>query len=225
MGEWIYCGYMVVNQQRRSSSGFTLGEVVFVVVVIVLLGILYMPRGGSRTHAQRILCVNNLKQVALANVFFAADHGGKYPAQTSTNSGGSKEWAGTIEVYRHFQVISNELGNTRILCCPADDKRKYAAIFADFGPQNLSYWLDQNATTNGVGNLIAGDRNLLLNGNPLINGCYQVSTHQPLSWDKTIHENAGNVSLCDGSVQRVDSAMLQSLRLQQSIPTNWLAIP
>jgi type II secretory pathway pseudopilin PulG len=223
---------MVLTQKRRIPSGFTLVELLAIAVVVVVLAGLLLPALSGSHKSLRIYCINNLKQVSLAHRMFAGDHGDKFPIQISTNLGGTKEWAGSQEVYRHFQVLSNELGNLKILCCPDDKERVRATNFADFGNANLSYFLEQNAKVISSSNqssglsLLIGDRNLAANGTMLPNGCHMVSTQQVLTWDlKTLHTGAGNFCLTDGSARQASDTILQTTRLQQSIRVNWLAIP
>jgi prepilin-type N-terminal cleavage/methylation domain-containing protein/prepilin-type processing-associated H-X9-DG protein len=62
-------------------SGFTLVEVLVVIVILAVLMSLLLPAiGAVRGTARRTQCVNNLRQVALATTNFASQHRGKYPA-------------------------------------------------------------------------------------------------------------------------------------------------
>lgn len=207
----------------------TLIEVLAVFAVIVLFAMLILPAKNGSRRAPRLNCVNNLKQATLAFKLFASDHGDKFPMQVSTNEGGSMEWAGTKEVYRHFLTLSNELGHPKILHCPSDERRTNVSNFASFGPRNLSYWINLSAEeTRGSNNVswVLGDRNLVSNGVLLTNGCYLISTQQVLAWDgKTIHLDGGNICLSDGSSKQMSQTLLQADHLRQPKTTNWLAIP
>jgi cell division protein FtsB len=74
---------------------------------------------AAKERAQRIACVNNLKQLGLAVRLYANDNQDGFP--------------------RDVLVMSNELATTRILVCPADTGRQPAAGWSDFTPANTSY--------------------------------------------------------------------------------------
>jgi competence protein ComGC len=218
---------MVIPERSRRTSGLTLVEVAVVFFVIVVLAMEILPSLGRHSgRPTRIQCVNNLKQITLAMKVFAMDNNDRYPIQVSTNDGGTKEWAGSMEAYRHFQILRRNLRNPKILSCPGDKDRPPAADFPSFGPGNLSYFIEQNAVEKGPLTFFLGDRNLTLNNVVLTNGCYLVPTQQMLGWDaNSLHRGAGNFSLVDGSTKQATAAMLQRSRLESRIPTNWLAIP
>jgi hypothetical protein len=177
----------------------------------------------SRPHAT---CVNNLKQLSLGFQFWANDNQGKLPMQVSTNEGGSLEWTGTKEVYRHFVVASNEIASPKVLVCHAEPVYQPARFFSDLHNENISYFLNLSAIeTNDHPQLLSGDRNLTQNGIQYTNGSYLISTQQTLAWGNKLHKNTGNISLTDGSVQQTSDQKLQSLISQLGPPTNWLAFP
>ncbi|MEO7678998.1 MAG: hypothetical protein ABIV39_19770, partial [Verrucomicrobiota bacterium] len=58
----------------------------------------------AKARAERIKCVNNLKQIGLSGRVWANDHNGVYPTD--------------------FISIENELGTPKILRCPSDESRR-----------------------------------------------------------------------------------------------------
>src|ERR1035438_7305571 len=126
---------MKTSSGRFSNQGFTLvGLIIIVAVLAILAAMLFPALASAKRKAKRIQCVNNLKQDGLAFRLWEGDNGDKYPMAVSTNKGGSMEYA--CDVFRHFQVMSNELNTPKILVCPADD-RTAAASFAKLKNQNV----------------------------------------------------------------------------------------
>jgi hypothetical protein len=115
------------NQQRA----LTLIEVMVAafslcIMAIVLLSALSVPR--VRTA---IGCVNHLKQMGLAVRVWEGNNGDKYPASLATTNG-----MGVAE--NIFMTLSNELGNPRVLVCPADRHRVPASSFRTLTAKNIT---------------------------------------------------------------------------------------
>jgi type II secretory pathway pseudopilin PulG len=210
----------------RQTNGWTLIELlVLIAILAVIFSLVPCAPRGARTRARQVACLNNLKQIAFANLIYAAEHDGKLPFEISTNRSGTKEWTNSPEVFRHFLVLSNELlQSPKVLACPADRQRSRTTDFASLGNDKISYFLCLDGATNRPGVLLAGDRNVsggtAINANTIL-----LRTNSPVRWTKGIHTSAGNVALVDGSVYRVDD---RGLRTQLAAMTNEqirLAIP
>ena len=172
----------------------------------------------ARARAQRIACVTNQKQVGLAFLIFANDRNGGFPPVVEIAEGGSKT---RLETWQHFMVLSNELTNPRILRCPSDGSRQSAGDFSD-GPQGLgslkdsavSYAVGTGAEFGQPSHHIASDRNVLGRdgqgcGPAAIYGFItQLKPGDNPRWENSIHVNAGNVILADGSVQELTQSGL-----------------
>jgi hypothetical protein len=97
-----------------------------------VLGVLIssgVPSSADRRKAQRLNCVNNLKQIDISFRLWIGDQGDKYPTQVSTKYGGVMELAATGNVAAVFQVMSNELSTPKVLFCPADIDHQFAPNF------------------------------------------------------------------------------------------------
>src|SRR5207253_3173100 len=96
------------------------------------------------SKSRRIQCGNNLKQVGVAFRVFAGDHNDTFPMHIATNANGSIKYVPSSEIYRYFQILSNEMNTPRVLVCPTDT-RQSAKSFAVLRNTNLSYFLGLDA--------------------------------------------------------------------------------
>jgi hypothetical protein len=128
------------------------------------------PEAPTQNEAQRIRCVNNLKQIGIATLIYASDNQDRYPWQVPQSEGGTAEIAQPqsdtdalldsdgkpifdANAWRHFQALSNELSNPKVLRCPNDESRTQANTFQSTPPKgagrnvipfdknSVSYWL------------------------------------------------------------------------------------
>ena len=115
----------------KQKAAFTLIELLVVIAIIAILAAMLLPAlAAAKRKAQRINCVNNLKEVGLSFRVWEGDNNDNYPMNVSTKSGGAMELvcssannglkAGFVGV---FCVMSNELSTPKILICPSDSGR------------------------------------------------------------------------------------------------------
>jgi len=140
-------------------SGKTRNVILLVgAVLLVTPGLLYlrwnMERRDNLPVAQKITCVNNLKQIGLAFRTWAIDHDGQYPFNVSTNAGGTRELCARgsdgfdSNAALHFRVMSNELSNPKVLVCPQDRSPTPTASFSKLEPENVTYRLRSGTNSN-----------------------------------------------------------------------------
>jgi prepilin-type processing-associated H-X9-DG protein len=207
-----------------SRPGFTLVGLLVIIAVLAILAVMLLPAlASAKRKAQRINCVNNLKQDGIVFRIWEGDNGDKYPMAVSTNKGGTMEYAEDGNAFRHFQVMSNELSTPKILVCPADD-RTPAASFAKLKNQNVSYFVGLDATDVRPQMLLTGDRNVT-NGLSPVRSVLELRPEIPAGWTEALHNGQGNVGLADGSVQQVSIPGLLQILKNTGDSTNRIALP
>ena len=231
------------RRQDNDRGGFTFWELVAVLAVFVLLAGLLLPAlARAKQKAYRINCVSNLMQIGTATRLWAGDNADRLPDRVPvpegglarTNAGGMR----AVDVFRFFQVMSNELNVTGILLCPEDRARLHGRKsdfnFQSEGPDSsftnnlvISYFVGCGASQDCPGMLLSGDRNIYGPttdpnsndgyGNSPPNGsgaCVVFGTNLPtneplrVGWTARMHGNAGNVAFADGSTWQVGSRQL-----------------
>lgn len=216
-----------LNGSRR--CGFSLIEVIVVIVTVLLvLAVLPAILGHGRKPRYSINCASMLKQVSLASRMWSNDNSDRFPWQVSTNEGGTLEFAESPEVFRHFDVMSNELSSPKVLVCPRDTERLRASRFGPpLANSNLSYFVGIEASETKPQSILTGDRNLI---GGVTNGALLIFLSNSLPrWEASIHTNQGNIALGDGSAQQLTDQTLarqfQSNFHGQTLPVISLAIP
>ena len=194
-------------------SAFTLLELLFVITLIAILIALLLPAlEKGRARARRIECFNNLHQIGVGFHLFAHDHGDLFPAQISTNNGGTLEFVQAMPrvggdfffAFRHFQALSNELRLPRLWLCPTDT-RASAASFTALRNENLSYFVNVAAQFPKHDSILNGDRNIEANrGRAVLN----IAPGDAIRWTPELHRSAGNGLFADGHVEQLTQAGL-----------------
>jgi hypothetical protein len=205
---------------------------------LCIIALIFLPATFQRTHgtAQKINCVNNLKQVGVAFRTWALDNADKYPAQVSITNGGTMELVDSGTVWPHFSVMSNELSTPKILICPEDVARQRwtAGTFGAGAPNclpfssntNVSYFVGVDAVDSSPSMFLSGDANFGLDGALPKAGLQSFSTNSNIGWHQPRHEKAkkGNIGLADGSVGGFNSKELRKALIASGV-TNRLAMP
>src|SRR5207247_6178325 len=112
----------------------------------------------AKSRAQRISCINNLKQIGLGMRIWADDHDGKYPWRIEQSDGGGlPDGMENVHAQVQFGLASNELVTPKILACPTDKDRKAAETFRAFDASNVSYDVGNDANDTRPNTILAAD--------------------------------------------------------------------
>jgi hypothetical protein len=199
--------------KRESRNCQAFGNVDFLIVVatiVVLGGLWFTQTRHQHQQCGRLSCINNLKQIGLGFRSWEIDYGA-FPMGISNSLGGSLEFTGLGDSYRHFQTAGLELGSPRILLCPEDARRKATLDFTNgFGNQNVSYFINLDGVYRNTGQILAGDRHLSTNSAILSSTQLSLDNTTSVQWTKDFHKGAGHVLFTDGSATKLSSRELQS---------------
>jgi len=214
---------------KKKLAAFTLIELLVVIAIIAILAAMLLPAlAAAKRRAQRINCVNNIRQCELAFKTWAVDNNDRFPMIVASSEGGVKDFllspwyystapATAKATYAHmmFLVMSNELSAPKLVLCPSDSSHTASQNFAVATNTTVSYVVNSFASDTYPQLILLMDRNVgdqgvapssipttLYTGAVNLNG---TASGLSFGWSDIMHLRQGNIGLADGSVQQVST--------------------
>ena len=238
---------MQIRRKQKPDSGLTRLEVVAILVALAFLLLPALNRIASdKSPAYRVICTSSLKQVSLGLLLWSEDQRGRFSFQVSTNEGGSLEYGGVSNTFRHFQMASNQIHSPKVLVCPADKERvkaqrndplwkaksasDLARMWLSLNNGQVSYFVNLDAEKSKPQSVLVGDGNVSNRGFDR-QQYLLASSNNPPQWSRAQHHwpylnsPEGNVAFADGSVLQASDDMLPRYFRHVIGTTNRLAVP
>lgn len=190
------------SRRHCSCQAFNVIELLMVIAILTLLGFLIFGGKGANLKGQAMAtkCASNLQAIGKAFGAYAASHDGRYPYEHPD----SLAYTNESQVWLHFQSLSHELGDAKLLNCPSDYPATARAldfqIGSNAGPQSLST-LKNQAVSYFVGLdagmnpdiWLAGDARLEDTGRTRAGALLFVNDKSKIRWQSPVHDDRPNV--------------------------------
>jgi len=136
------------SPQTSSTSAFTLIELLVVIAIIAILAGLLLPAlSRAKASGQATVCLSNLRQIGIALQVYVGDNDNKLPFMSNIFPGKTNAYPGPD------QVLSNTLGNVKVLACPSD---RWSGTNAPPYPQKSLTFFDQTGCSYSWNYLLNG---------------------------------------------------------------------
>jgi len=120
------------REDANPAAAFTLIELLVVISVITVLAALLLPAfGRAKESAKAAACLSNLHQMGIALQLYAQDNRNRLPYMRD------KSLTTTNELPGPDLVLSNYLGNIRVLLCPSDQQKLFQTTGSSYSWNSL----------------------------------------------------------------------------------------
>ena len=132
-------------------DGFTLVELVIVIVAICLLAAILLPALARNVESKRrMACFKNLKQTGLALGMYATDNAGRLPPMKMRNfKGETMVWS---TIFEPSALYPDYLTEWELLVCPNSANGRTAVELWDEGKTPSPHWSAWSGTSDGIVN-------------------------------------------------------------------------
>lgn len=119
-------------QDQHFRPGFTLIELLLTISIIAVLSALLLPATlRVKESGRATVCLSNLRQVGVALQLYVQDSNNRLPVMRD------QSLASTNVLPGPDQVLSNYLGNVRVLRCPSDRQRLFETTGSSYSWNSL----------------------------------------------------------------------------------------
>lgn len=210
----------------KGKQAFTLIELLVVMAIIAIMvamsgPVLYRPSGSKPTQ---IACMSNLRQIGLGFWLYYQDNSNQSPWQVSFDA--------SSVAADCFLKLTPYLKSPKAFVCPADKARQVAPTnFFGFNTTNLSYFVATLSNATNPYAILAGDRHLASNNQPVRPGVLAITDNAAMSWTKELHftkeskQTLGILLFAAGHVARTPTKELPDVLTKQAIASTRLVVP
>lgn len=171
-GDLVHAEIPVCGQARRvrRMGGFSIVELLVVIAVMLIVAALLLPAiSKSKERSRSTACLSNLRQIGMSLQLYVTENENRLPIMYDAIPGVVNP---TNAVPTMDRVLSNYLGNARVLLCPSDtrglflqtrssyawnflvndDDAEHLSVFSiEFDPQNVPLIYDKEAFHVSIG--------------------------------------------------------------------------
>jgi prepilin-type N-terminal cleavage/methylation domain-containing protein/prepilin-type processing-associated H-X9-DG protein len=132
------------SRAQSAGSAFTLIELLVVIAIIATLAALLLPSlSRAKAHGKGTACLGQLRQIGLSLQMYVEENGNRFPEmrdrpvpdEASTNI--PPVLQDTNSPPSPDVVLTNHLGNPRVMRCPADDQRLFEKTGSSYAWNSL----------------------------------------------------------------------------------------